>query len=78
MDDILSGGHSIDEAQEKQSEITQALYSASFPFKKITSYSSILISQVAESGGWFFISHFCRSPHHQATYAPSLPDCLTR
>ena len=47
VDDILSGGHSIDEAQEKQSKITQALYSASFPFKKITSNSSILLSQVA-------------------------------
>ena len=47
VDVILSGGHSIDEAQEKQSEITKALYSASFPFKKITSNSSILLSQVA-------------------------------
>ena len=36
VDDILTGGHTLEEAKTKQSETINALKSAGFPMKKIT------------------------------------------
>ncbi|XP_075156671.1 uncharacterized protein LOC142229953 [Haematobia irritans] len=47
VDDVLSGGHTIDEAVSKQVQLTEVLNSASFPLKKITSNCQTLLSNLA-------------------------------
>ena len=47
VDDILSGGHSLEEARSKQSQIKQALNSAGFPLRKITANNSYLLNNLA-------------------------------
>ena len=47
MDDILSGGHNLEEAKSKQSELKQVLNSACFPLKIITANESFLLNNLA-------------------------------
>ncbi|XP_075150744.1 uncharacterized protein LOC142224849 [Haematobia irritans] len=47
VDDVLSGGYSLEEAKEKQAQLMQTLASASFPFKKITANHKFLLQGVA-------------------------------
>ncbi|XP_059217646.1 uncharacterized protein LOC131994782 [Stomoxys calcitrans] len=48
VDDILSGGFSIDEAIDAQNDLKTVLSSAGFPLKKIAANDSRLLSQVAK------------------------------
>ncbi|XP_075151197.1 uncharacterized protein LOC142225306 [Haematobia irritans] len=43
VDDILSGGHSLEETKTKQIQVQKALLSAGFPLKKITSNNITLL-----------------------------------
>ncbi|XP_075163307.1 uncharacterized protein LOC142235939 [Haematobia irritans] len=43
VDDILSGGHSLEETKQKQKELISALESAGFPLKKLTANNRILL-----------------------------------
>ncbi|XP_075168002.1 uncharacterized protein LOC142240188 [Haematobia irritans] len=43
VDDVLSGAHSVAEAQDKQYQLVKALSSAGFPLKKLTSNSTTLL-----------------------------------
>lgn len=47
MDDILSGGHSIEEAKLKQSQLIKALASAEFPLNKLTTNNICLLENCA-------------------------------
>ncbi|XP_046801107.1 uncharacterized protein LOC124418530 [Lucilia cuprina] len=47
VDDILSGGHTIEEALNAQTELILTLQSAGFPLKKITANTSELLTNIA-------------------------------
>ncbi|XP_075157751.1 uncharacterized protein LOC142231017 [Haematobia irritans] len=47
VDDVLSGGHDIEEAKAKQLQLMQILKSANFPLKKITSNNDLLLQHLA-------------------------------
>ena len=46
VDDILSGGHTVEEAKLKQKELIKVLTSAKFPLKKITANEKILLENL--------------------------------
>ncbi|XP_065355015.1 uncharacterized protein LOC135949392 [Calliphora vicina] len=46
VDDILSGGHTLEEVKLKQSELTKALESAKFPLKKMTANDQSLLKDL--------------------------------
>lgn len=47
VDDVLSGGHTLDEAKTKQHELIATLNSASFPLKKMTANTKCLLETIA-------------------------------
>ncbi|XP_075163067.1 uncharacterized protein LOC142235692 [Haematobia irritans] len=47
VDDVLSGGYTLNEAKEKQVQLIQILSTASFPFKKITANNRFLLQDIA-------------------------------
>ncbi|XP_075167743.1 uncharacterized protein LOC142239882 [Haematobia irritans] len=47
VDDVLSGGHDIEEARLKQLQLMQILKSASFPLEKMTSNNDFLLQHLA-------------------------------
>lgn len=47
VDDVLSGGHTLDEAKAKQDELSTTLISAAFPLKKVTSNTKSLLEKIA-------------------------------
>ncbi|XP_046801060.1 uncharacterized protein LOC124418511 [Lucilia cuprina] len=46
VDDVLSGGHTLESAIESQNQLCSALYSAGFPLKKITANHPRLLEQI--------------------------------
>ena len=46
VDDILSGGHSLEDAEFKQADLIQVLASAGFPVKKITANNTALLDHL--------------------------------
>ncbi|XP_075163011.1 uncharacterized protein LOC142235633 [Haematobia irritans] len=47
VDDILSGGHTLQEAKNKQIELISTLKSAAFPLKKIAANAKFLLENIA-------------------------------
>ncbi|XP_075167694.1 uncharacterized protein LOC142239814 [Haematobia irritans] len=47
VDDVLSGGHTLEEAKIKQTQLIKALNSACFPLKKLTANNSVLLEHLA-------------------------------
>ena len=47
VDDVLAGGYDLEDAQEKQIQLSQALISVCFPLKKITSNHLALLENLA-------------------------------